>query len=79
MRLCFFLSLQTLTNVPWEAKLPLLEPVGPPHWLSGNESTRKARATGDDSSIPGLGRSPGEGHGNPLQYSCLENPMDSIG
>ena len=31
---------------------------------------------GDMSSIPGLGRSPGEGHGNPLQYSCLENPMD---
>ena len=30
----------------------------------------------DGSSIPGLGRSPGEGHGNPLQYSCLENPMD---
>ena len=27
-------------------------------------------------SIPGLGRSPGEGHGKPLQYSCLENPMD---
>ena len=27
--------------------------------------------------IPGLGRPPGEGHGNPLQYSCLENPMDS--
>jgi len=26
--------------------------------------------------IPGLGRSPGEGHGNPLQYACLENPMD---
>ena len=26
--------------------------------------------------IPGLGRSPGKGHGNPLQYSCLENPMD---
>ena len=30
----------------------------------------------DMSLIPGLGRSPGEGHGNPLQYSCLENPMD---
>ena len=30
----------------------------------------------DVGSIPGLGRSPGEGHGNPLQYSCLENPMD---
>ena len=28
-------------------------------------------------SIPGLGRSPGEGNGSPLQYSCLENPMDS--
>jgi len=33
----------------------------------------KARDLG---SIPGLGRSPGEGNGNPLQYSCLENPMD---
>ena len=30
----------------------------------------------DVGSIPGLGRSPGAGHGNPLQYSCLENPMD---
>ena len=30
----------------------------------------------DRASIPGLGRSPGGGHGNPLQYSCLENPMD---
>ena len=31
---------------------------------------------GDVGSIPGLRRSPGGGHGNPLQYSCLENPMD---
>ena len=31
---------------------------------------------GDMSLIPGLGRSPGEGNGNPLQYSCLGNPMD---
>ena len=30
----------------------------------------------DECLIPGLGRSPGGGHGNPLQYSCLENPMD---
>ena len=30
----------------------------------------------DESLIPGLGRSPREGHGNPLQHSCLENPMD---
>ena len=39
----------------------------------GKESTCTA---GDLGSIPGLGRSPGEGHGNPLQYSCLENPME---
>ena len=32
--------------------------------------------TGDAGLIPGLGRSPAEGNGNPLQYSCLENPMD---
>ena len=31
---------------------------------------------GDPGSIPGLGISPGKGNGNPLQYSCLENPMD---
>ena len=38
------------------------------------ESTCNARATGDMGSIPGLGRFPEGGHGNPLQYSCLENP-----
>ena len=32
--------------------------------------------TGDMGSIPGSGKAPGEGNGNPLQYSCLENPMD---
>ena len=38
---------------------------------------KKASAcnAGDPGSIPGSGRSPGEGNGNPLQYSCLENPM----
>lgn len=35
-----------------------------------------AEAPGDMGSIPGWGRPPGEGNGNPLQYSCLENPMD---
>ena len=34
--------------------------------------------TGDTDSIPGSGRDPGGGHGNPLQYSYLENPMDNI-
>ena len=42
----------------------------------GKESACNAGDTGDMGLIPGLGRSPGEGHGNPLQYSCLENPMD---
>ena len=35
-----------------------------------------ASNAGDPGSIPGLGRTPGEGNGNPLRYSCLENPMD---
>ena len=39
-------------------------------------SKESAYNAGNHSSIPGLGRSPGEGNGNPLQYSCLEKPMD---
>ena len=42
----------------------------------GSEDKASACHAGDLGSIPGLGRSPGEGNGNPLQYSCLENPMD---
>ena len=42
----------------------------------GSDSKASACNTGDPGSIPGLGWSPGEGNGNPLQYSCLENPMD---
>ena len=42
----------------------------------GSEVKASASNVGDQGSIPGLGRSPGEGNGNPLQYSCLENPMD---
>ena len=47
--------------------------IGLPWWLSGKESTWNK---GDAGSVPGSGRSPGGGHGNPLQCSCLENPMD---
>ena len=46
-----------------------------PGGSDGNESTYSA---GDPDSIPGLERSPGEGNGYPLQYSCLENPMYCI-
>ena len=42
----------------------------------GSDSEESACNVGDPGSGPGLGRSPGEGNGNPLQYSCLENPMD---
>ena len=46
--------------------------IGLLQWLSGKES---AASAGGSSLIPGSGRSPGEGNGNPLQYSCLGNPM----
>ena len=42
----------------------------------GSEGKESACNAGNPGSIPGLGRSPGEGNGNPLQYSCLENHMD---
>ena len=42
----------------------------------GSDGKASAYNAGDLGSIPGLGRSPGEGNGNPLQYWCLENPMD---
>ena len=45
----------------------------------GGSAVKNPRANaGDASSIPGLKRSPGEGNGNPLQYSCLGNPMDRV-
>ena len=49
---------------------------GFPGGASGKELAHNAGATGDSSTVPGLRRFPGGGHGNPLQYSCLENPMD---
>ena len=42
----------------------------------GSDGKASAYNEGDPGSIPGSGRSPGEGNRNPLQYSCLENPMD---
>ena len=51
----------------------ILEVLRSPGGSDGKESARNA---GDPGSNPGLGRFPGEGNGNPLQYSCLENSMD---
>ena len=56
-------------------RLPTPVILGFPCGSAGKESTRNA---GDLGSIPGLGRSPGEGKGYPLQYSGLENPMDCV-
>ena len=52
------------------------------HWTipldfpGGSDGKASAYNAGDPGSVPGLGRTLGEGNGNPLQYSCLENPMD---
>ena len=50
--------------------------MGFPDGSAGEESACKAGDTVDAGLIPGLGRSPGGGNGNPLRYSCLENSMD---
>ena len=48
----------------------------PVKFNGGSDGKASAYNAGDPGSIPGSGRSPGEGNGNPLQYSCLENPVD---
>ena len=55
-----------------------VNPKGNQSWIFIGRIDGKASAynAGDLDSVPGLGRSSGEGNGNPLQYSCLENPMD---
>ena len=67
-----------LQGQQWPSSLPHmhLTLTGLPWWLSGKESAWNTGDVGDPGSIPGLGRCPGEGNGNPLQYSCLGNPMD---
>ena len=59
---------------PKRLKLLMLDILGCP---GGSEVKASACNAGDLGSVPGLGRSPGEGNGNPLQYSCLGNPVDS--
>ena len=64
-------------NVWWRVEISICpdkcEKVGLPRWLSRKESACNA---GDLGLIPGSGRSSGQGNGYPLEYSCLENPMD---
>ena len=51
-------------------------PLGSLGFPGGSDGKESACSAGDLGLIPELGRSSGEGHGNPLQYSCLENPLD---
>ena len=72
-------SLFLLPKVPWlwiSHQLSITTLYGFPNGLAGKESAWNAGDTGDTGSNPGSGRSGLEGNGNPLQYSCLENPMD---
>ena len=55
--------------------IPTVTVLGLPRWLSGKESSCNAGDSRDIDSIPGLGRFLGEGNGNVLQYSCLENSI----
>ena len=54
----------------------LIQSDGFPSGSDGKDGKESACNVGDLGLIPGLGRSPGEGNGSPLQYCCLENPMD---
>ena len=73
---------QTLAGVYWSLKhmlflRNLVSSLGIYQGFPGSsEGKTSACNAGDPDLIPGLGRSLGEGNGNPLQYSCLENPMD---
>ena len=63
-----------LGKFPWRRdRLPSPVFLGFP---GGSECKESACIAGDLGSIPGVGRFPGGGHGNPLQYSCLQNPVD---
>ena len=59
----------------WIKRIFSLNPSQVLYFPGSSDSKESACNTGDLGSIPGSGRSPGEGNGNPLQYSCWENPM----
>ena len=67
----------TVRNIHYNkwTKLVLIQPYNK-DFPGGSDGKVSAYNAGEPGSIPGLGKSSGEGNGNPLQYSCLENPMD---
>ena len=66
-------------TIKWKKKI-VLDPPGELNVIKdfpgGSDGKASVYNAGDPGSSPGLGRSPGEGKGNPLQYYCLENPLD---
>ena len=66
MTLCWHLTYIHLTTIKHQL----------PGFPGGSDGKESACNAGDQGSVPGLGRSPGGGNGNPLQYSCLEDSMD---
>ena len=71
------MSPETKTNITYSINIYSVQVIcGLPWWLSGKESACNEGDAGDTDLIPVLGRSRGGGHGNPLQYFCLEDPMD---
>ena len=73
------MGLNSVTSIPLPSLPCHRNPPAPPHtryFPGGSDGKESACNAGDPGSIPGLGRSPGEGNGYPLQYSCLENSVD---
>ena len=60
----------------WSQYVILSQPKSQGGFSGGSDGKESARNAENLGSIPGSGRSPGEGNGNPFQHSCLENPMD---
>ena len=82
VKLCFSIVLNIANcifneiNVYFMIKICYFLRLRLPWWLSGYRIHLQCRRCQSTGSIPGSGRSPGEGNGNPLHYSCLGNPMD---
>ena len=68
--------IETLATFNRDSNMFNKQHMGLPGGIVEKNPPANAGDVGDASSIPGLGRSPGGGNGNPLQHSCLENPMD---
>ena len=69
-------TLQNRTGIGQTRCALVCKPLSGQGFPGGSDGKASACNAGDPGLIPGLGRSPGEGNGNPLQYSCLENSMD---